>query len=99
MLDKVKQILTDYPKAREDDNFLFITYLKNYTDIDVYKPLNTVFINHSDYNLPSYASIIRARRKAQEQNAELNPPPKVKDMREREEEQYREFYGQKGLLY
>jgi len=99
MGDKVKQILTDYPKTREDDNFLYIKFLQLYTDIDVHKDLFTIFVYSKEYNLPSYASIIRARRKIQVDNAELEAPARMKKIREQEEVEYHEFYGQKGLLY
>jgi len=60
---KVETALRNNPKARKDDFILILDVYKNYGVAAM--PLNEVLINHKEYNLPSFASIIRIRRQLQ----------------------------------
>lgn len=92
----VEHILLKYPKTRDSDELLYleIVRLKGYI-------LNTdTFLNYKDYNLPSFSSMSRARRKVQEDERnnkdiddwKLQSSKTVEKQRRRLEEEYREFY-------
>ena len=60
---KVEAALRNNPKARKDDFILILDVYKNYVDAAI--PLKEALINHKEYGLPSFASIIRIRRQLQ----------------------------------
>lgn len=91
MKDTVKIILTNNIEARGDD---FILIAEVY---DMLRPeirgltLEYILRHHKEYKLPSFSSIVRARRKIQEIYPDLLPNKNIKDIRSTEEQKYREF--------
>lgn len=85
----VEKILEDNVEARGDDFILILEVLNYYVLGQM--PLETVLKHHIELGLPSFASIIRVRRKLQEERKELNPADGVKKMREKEEQSWRDF--------
>lgn len=92
----VGHILLKYPSTRDSDELLYleILRLKNF----IMSP--DTFINYKEYNLPSFSSVSRARRKVQEDERnnkdiddwKLQSTKTVEKQRRRLEEEYREFY-------
>lgn len=85
----VREALTNNPAARADDFILIYEVLKNFVTDKM--PLDTVLTHHIELGVPSFASIVRIRRKLQELNPDLEPSNKVKEIREQEEENYIEY--------
>ena len=85
----VEKILEDNVEARGDDFILILEVLNYYVLGQM--PLETVLKHHIELGLPSFASIIRVRRKLQEERKELNPADGVKEMRDKEEQSWRDF--------
>lgn len=90
---KIKPLVHDAliknPAARADDFILIYEVLKHYVTEKM--PLETVLKEHIALGVPSFASIIRIRRKLQEQDPSLEPSESVKDIRAAEEQQYRDW--------
>lgn len=69
MQDKVEHILTQYPITRDDDRMLIGAIYALYYDVDIkHESFASVLANGK---LPSFETIGRCRRKAQEENEEL----------------------------
>ena len=91
----VKHILTEQPETRAD-NFLLISEVYSYIDSRVDDPLfplsfTQLMKNHAHYNLPSFESITRARRKLQAENEDLQPDVEVRRMRVNLKKPYMEY--------
>jgi len=87
----VKAILTECPATRYDDDLLYLKVCQYFNpSIDKF-PFGTVFTNLKIYDLPSYKSVERARRKIQAENPELAPGQKAKEKRVKAEKDFREF--------
>lgn len=65
----VHNALIDRPETRTDDFILILEVLKNYVTTDM--SLETVLEHHLELRVPSFASIIRARRRLQTKYPEL----------------------------
>ena len=88
----VKSILMRFPETRDDDMKLFARacWLKDKpvpTSVNLYH----AFFDHDKYDLPSYESITRARRKVQEKEQALRGR-RYKQRKEAEKE-YRNHYS------
>lgn len=97
MSEKVKEILTNKPKTRDDDNILFAHYL-NSLGVSVCK---TSYWEVSQRivsgELLSLESVGRVRRKVQELYPELGGSAEKRKIRYRATEDYREFARQKEI--
>lgn len=67
----VHKILKEQPATRCDDFLLVLEVYKTKVPIIDNLTVSDAFRHHKDLNLPSFASIIRTRRKLQAQHAEL----------------------------
>ena len=85
----VYEALVNNPATRSDDFLLIREVLKNFVTDNM--PLDTVLTHHVELGVPSFASIVRVRRKLQEVHPRLNPSDKVKEIRAAEEEQYLDY--------
>lgn len=64
LTDSVKTILEKDPIAREDDFRLYcLTITQMGLKLPKFKSFLNVLINHTEYNLPPFESVSRARRK------------------------------------
>ena len=88
--DKVKAILTKYPKTRDDDMLMYSVYLFQYGGVGADEKFFDVMPKARERGLPSYESVTRSRRKVQEQEPELRG--KRYKERQKEEEAYHEYY-------
>lgn len=92
----VRDILKDNPETRDSDEVLYMEVLKR----KGHEINKETFTNYKNYNLPSFPSISRARRKVQEleRNSKsiedwvLQSSNTVEKHRRKLEKEYREFY-------
>lgn len=68
---RVQMLLFENAKLRADDYLLFAEYINKYYPRLAAIPLHEVLTNHFERGLPSFESVTRARRKAQERFPEL----------------------------
>lgn len=87
----VKEVLEDYPETQDDDMKLYAIICHYKANITEQIPsFYEAIYNHDKYDLPSYESVTRARRKVQEQEPNLRG--KRRKNRMKEEEVYRDYY-------
>lgn len=87
---RVKEILDIFPNARENDNLLYVTYLREYHYVSFNEE---VFVNYEKYGLPSFKSIERARRKIQNEQNLLKASEEIENCRREAEQLYRQSYS------
>lgn len=80
--------LVNNPKTRKDDFLLILEVLKHYVTTNI--EMEAVLTYHKELGVPSFASIIRIRRKLQEQHPELEDA-EAKEIRSKEEEEFRNY--------
>jgi len=88
----VKQLLIDIPSTRNNDNLLFLEYLK-FINYDINKPIFNIL---DDKLITISKSVLRARRKVQELYKELKTQ-KIADFRLENETNFIEFSQDKGI--
>ena len=94
--DLVGYVLLNYPSTRDKDELLYLEILK----LKGYEMNADTFINYKSYNLPSFGSVSRERRKVQEDERlskhivdwELQSTRTVEKFRRELEKQYRNYY-------
>lgn len=86
----VKSILTRHPETRDDDMKLYAVVVWYKARLPESVGFYDAMAHHDKYNLPSYESVTRARRKVQEQEEALRGK-KYNDRKKRQEE-YRDYY-------
>ena len=84
----VYKALAEHPETRADDYILVLEVYKHFTNVDI--SLKTVLEHHIELGLPSFASILRTRRKLQRKYPEL-VDTNAAAMREGEREEYRKY--------
>lgn len=84
----VLKALEDNPETRVDDYILVLEVYKHFTDVDI--SLKALLENHIALGLPSFASILRTRRKLQRKYPDLVDTTAAA-MREGEREEYRNY--------
>lgn len=93
----VKSIMEKYPDTRDDDMRLYAIVVHQRTHLKPSVPFYEAMYNHSRYDLPSYESVTRARRKVQEQIESLRGK-KYNDRKKRQEEYRQEYTPWKDSL-
>lgn len=88
--DKVKEILTKYEKARDDDMLLYAIFLHMNGLVKSDEKFYDVFPKAKERGLPSYEGITRARRKVQEKEPLLRG--KRYNQRMQAEREYHDYY-------
>lgn len=89
--DKVKEIMELRPETRDDDFKLYAIFVYKTVGLAAKERFYDVMYKHNEYNLPSYESVTRARRKVQENEPRLRGTKRA--ARLEMEEEYREYYG------
>ena len=84
----VYNALIEKPETREDDFILVLEVYKNYVSGEI--SLATALEHHLELGLPSFVSIVRARRKLQKMYPELETF-KIADIRAQEETEFRNY--------
>ena len=88
--DQVRDILSKYPKSRDDDMLLYAIFLHMNRIIGSDEKFYDVMSKAKERNIPSYEGITRARRKVQENEPSLRG--KRYSQRKKTEEEYRDYY-------
>jgi hypothetical protein len=88
--DVVREILVENERARDDDMYLYSVFCAKYLLVKPDESFYSVMCTWKVRGLPSYESLSRARRKVQEKEPSLSG--KEKHIRQKEEEEYREYY-------
>lgn len=86
----VRKVLENNIHARNDN---FVLVLEVYKDLDIPVEFNFMglMLEHSKYELPSFESVVRARRKVVEKFPELQATKVIEKLRKEQEQIYREF--------
>lgn len=89
----IRNILLKYPITRENDMSLYIEYLKE----NNVEPVNDVLINPERYNLLSFKTVERTRRKLQEIDREtgeyaIQSTRQMQMIRKQLEKEYKETF-------
>ena len=84
----VYNALVDNPATRADDFILVLEVFKNFITGDM--RIETVFKHHKELGVPSFASIIRIRRKLQKKYPELENE-NTAEMRATAETEYKAY--------
>lgn len=86
----VKKVLENNKQARNDN---FVLVLEVYKDLNI--PVKFEFmglmLEHSKYELPSFESVVRTRRRIVEKFPELQATKVIEKLRKEQEQIYREF--------
>lgn len=89
--DTVLDILEDNLEARGDDFILIAEVYDRLRPELRGVPMDYALKHHKSYKLPSFSSIVRARRKLQVMYPDLEPDEDIKAIRKEEEQAYREY--------
>ena len=89
--DLVKEILMEYPDARNSDMLLYYLVCCRRNIVSLGEPFGYALMNLEKLNLPPIESVTRFRRQIQKQYPELASTKKVKAMRDEREEIFREY--------
>ena len=84
----VLKALLDRPETRADDYLLVLEVYKNFICEDM--SIKTILEHHIELGLPSFASIIRIRRKLQAKYPEVVSKTAA-EMREKEAEEFKAY--------
>lgn len=84
----VLDALTHNPATRSDDFLLILEVLKNFVTADM--RLNEVLTHHVELGIPSFASIIRIRRKLQKGDPSLVNET-MQEIREEERKEFKDY--------
>lgn len=84
----VHNALVDNPVTRTDDFLLVLEVLKNYVTTEM--SIETVLEHHIELGVPSFATIVRARRKLQAKYPELINE-KAAQIRAAEEKEFKAY--------
>ena len=93
----VVEILRENKETRGDDDILYkyvlikINVLSGNKNLIVKIQVGTFFDIRKRYGFPSYESVSRCRRKAQEEFPDLRPPKKIQEARRMQEEMFYDF--------
>lgn len=93
----VKTVLIKNVDARSDDFILIQKVCYEISPCVSHLPFLEVMMNHDYYGLPSFSSIVRARRKIFEECPNLRPNNKVTEKREELQEEYKEYARSKAV--
>lgn len=88
--EMVKAILENQPKTRDSYMELLIAVGRKFGLTDFF--MDTALRAWEDKNLPSFASIMRARRKITEKYPHLAPSESVKERNAELADEYKEYY-------
>ena len=86
---EVFSILMKSEKAREDDMFLYCKIAE--ARECAHKPLADVLLNLKEFDMPPFETVRRSRQKVQEMRPDLKPGAEAQMIRDRLEEEYRDF--------
>ena len=89
--EEVRNIMIRFPSTRDDDMLLYAMFCVERGSVGVDETFYNVLTSAKRRAIPSYESVTRARRKVQECEPSLRG--ERHKARKQEEEEYRDFYG------
>lgn len=90
-LEEVVQEVLEESIEPRNDNFILVLKVYKKLDIPVQFQFMDLMLEHSKYKLPSFESVVRARRKVVEKHPELSECEEVKQLREVQEDGYIQY--------
>lgn len=87
----VKKLLTENPKTRDCDPYLYFEVVHMLNPEANNKRFGEVMLNLEELGLPCFETVRRTRAKLQADFPDLRPTPAVQDFRSHNEEVFREF--------
>lgn len=90
----VKRILTAKPSTRGSDEALYKEVCEAINPIVCQLPFSSVLDRVSEFDLPHFSSVERARRRVQQNHKELRPSERVTDNRFKKWKAVREYVTQ-----
>lgn len=91
--ERVEMLLRAKEEDRNSDFILLNDYIDTYCVDTKDISFDELMRNHTDYGVPSFEGITRARRRVQKDNPELRANKEVSGFRKEEEERYRLLYA------
>lgn len=89
--DIVELMLSRDALTRDSDDYLYIQVCEYMRPTVTDRPLKDVFLHMGEYQLPSYESVGRARRKLQAEKPWLKASDAVRRYRADNEQKYRDY--------
>ena len=89
--DLVKDILTNVPDTRDDDDLLYVNVCKKISPMVCSQPFQTVLLMRNSLGVPPFESVRRARQKLQASYPELRGTDEVSGWRAYNEEVVRDY--------
>lgn len=89
--DIVKEILTNVPESRDDDDLLYINVCKKVSPMACNQPFQTVLLMRKTLNIPPFESVRRTRQKLQASYPELCGSDEVEAWRKVNEDVVRDY--------
>ena len=87
----VKDILMNYPIARDSDMYLYLRVVKRLNPAAVNKPFSEVVLNLEELGLPCFETVRRTRQKLQAEFLNLRGSERIRSLRSVNEEVFKEF--------
>jgi hypothetical protein len=87
----VKDILMNYPIARDSDMYLYLRVVKRLNPAAVNKPFSEVVLNLEELGLPCFETVRRTRQKLQAEFLNLRGSDRIRSLRSINEEVFKEF--------
>lgn len=87
----VKDILMNYPIARDSDMYLYLRVVKRLNPAAVNKPFSEVVLNLEELGLPCFETVRRTRQKLQAEFLNLRGSDRIRSLRSVNEEVFKEF--------
>ncbi len=87
----VKYLLETEPRTRDSDNILYVRVISKIYPQAVSMPFINVMYNLDGLGLPCYETVRRSRAKLQSEYPELKGSKRVQEVREENEEIFREY--------
>ena len=87
----VKDILMNYPIARDSDMYLYLRVVKRLNPAAVNKPFSEVVLNLEELGLPCFDTVRRTRQKLQAEFLNLRGSDRIRSLRSINEEVFKEF--------
>ena len=89
---RVRAILSNHKEARDDDMILYLLYCNRYGKVKVGGlPFEMVMKNYTDFGIPCFESIRRARQKIQASTPELDCSPGTRRARRKQQGKYKAY--------
>jgi hypothetical protein len=89
----VKEVLTEIPKTRNSDSYLYLKVLERFDNKDILDSISVPFFlcNIKRLKFPCFETVRRARQKIQEKCPELQANKEIREVRDAKEEVFHNY--------